>query len=202
MIIYGVRSPEILSEQSTTAECPNCNTKGSTKFIVFSRHAHVFWIPIFPAGKFGGSHCMHCDHFLEDKEMPTEIKREFDLIKQTTRIPIWQFAGLILIVCAILANLINTELDKNRAEKYLTAPLAGDIYEYTLDDDSYSTFKVMEVKDDSVLVCPNEYVVYRKSDIEELFQSDYYSDTLMYILSISQLQEMFSGNEIFGVKRE
>ncbi len=95
MIIYGSKAVHLTSEQSK-ATCPSCNTKGSLIVSVFRRHAHIFWIPLFPIGKKGFSQCQHCKNVLEEKEMPEPIKTEYNELKKSARGPFWQYIGLIL----------------------------------------------------------------------------------------------------------
>ncbi len=96
MIIYGSRAVHLKSAQLTAATCPSCKTKGSLILSLFRKHAHIFWIPLFPIGKKGFSKCQHCKHVLEDKEMPASIREQYNRLKQEAKGPIWQFVGLFL----------------------------------------------------------------------------------------------------------
>ncbi|SEK81845.1 hypothetical protein SAMN04487910_1204 [Aquimarina amphilecti] len=110
MIIFGSRSVYVTSKQSTGSICPSCGTKGSLRLIVFRRHVHVFWIPIFPIGKKGMSQCQHCKHVLNIKEMPEPIKQECITLKNKTKGPIWQFAGLGILIVMILWAALMTNM--------------------------------------------------------------------------------------------
>ena len=98
MLIYGTKAVHLKTEELKNSICPSCGTQGSLILSVFRKHAHVFWIPLFPIGKKGMSQCQHCKNLLEPKEMPETIKREYDNLKNKVKGPIWQFIGLVLIV--------------------------------------------------------------------------------------------------------
>ena len=102
MIIYGSKLAHLKSEQSRNTTCESCDSKGTVVFSVFSKHVHVFWIPLFPVGKKVFSECLHCKKVLKTKEMPNDFKQEYKIIKSDSKVPVWQFSGLILIVLIIL----------------------------------------------------------------------------------------------------
>lgn len=101
MIIYGSKAVHVKSTQPKTITCPSCGTKGSLVLSLYRKHAHIFWIPLFPIGKKGVSQCQHCKNVLEYKDMPAPIKEEFKILKSEAKGPIWQYAGLVLIAILI-----------------------------------------------------------------------------------------------------
>ena len=57
MIIYGSKAVHLKSAQPPTAVCPSCGQTGTTVLTQgYSKHAHVFWIPLFPIGRIGRDH--------------------------------------------------------------------------------------------------------------------------------------------------
>ncbi|MGB3182247.1 MAG: hypothetical protein WBB45_12705 [Cyclobacteriaceae bacterium] len=90
MLIYGSKATHLKSAQSKTATCDSCGTKGNVNMSVFSRHAHVFWIPVFPIGKTGASQCGHCKHTLTTREMPDDMKSEYKNLSADTSVPFWK----------------------------------------------------------------------------------------------------------------
>lgn len=111
MIIYGSKAVYVLSRRSKTCICPSCRTQGSIRLFVFRRHAHVFWIPLFPIGKKGMSQCEHCKKVLYTKEMPTPIKREYEILKSKAKGPIWQFTGLAILIVMVIWAFISVKLN-------------------------------------------------------------------------------------------
>ena len=200
MIVYGSKAVHLTSEQSQTAICPSCNTQGSLIFSVFRKHAHLFWIPLFPFGKNGVSECQHCKNVLDAKEMPEPIKRDFESLKDETKGPLWQFSGLILIALLMIwGNYSNTE-NKKLNLTYLASPKKGDVYEYKIEKRSYSTLKVIGITKDSVFITQNEYEISRKSKLYKIDKPENYSDW-SYGISMNDLKEMYDSGEIFDINR-
>ncbi|WP_108808265.1 zinc-ribbon domain-containing protein [Aquimarina spinulae] len=200
MIIYGGKTVHLKSERSKTTTCPSCGTQGSLILSVYRVHAHVFWIPLFPIAKKGTSQCQHCKNVLKTKEMPESVKREYDNLKNNAKGPIWQFAGLGLIVVLITWGIYAGREDKKLALEYLVSPWVGDIYEYKIKTGSYSTLKVMSVSNDSVFVSPNEYEISRMSKIYKINTPKNYSES-SYGISKNKLKEMYDSGEIFDINR-
>jgi len=200
MIVYGSRAVHLKSALLNTVTCESCGTKGSILLSLYRKHAHIFWIPLFPFGKTGVSQCQHCKSAFEKKEMPEPIEREYNRLKGETRGPIWQFAGIALIALLILwGNYASGQSDK-RNQEYIASPTKGDIYKYTMESGSYSTLKVTEVSKDSVFVCPNEYAIGKVSKIYKIDKSENYSK-MSYGISKDRIKEMFETGDILGVKR-
>jgi len=81
MIIYGTGVKQIKAARLNSVFCPNCGAEGSVIMHVFSRYAHVFWIPLFSLGKRGISECQHCKQALNVKEMPADLKAAYEYLK-------------------------------------------------------------------------------------------------------------------------
>ena len=119
MILFGSRAPLLKSAQSRTAACPHCGNHGTLVYSIYSKHAHIFWIPLFPMGRIGVAECRHCKYAMSPGEMPVQVKEEYTEIKKDKdiRIPIWQYTGLgiigLIIGFAIVMNTIEkrTELE-------------------------------------------------------------------------------------------
>lgn len=200
MIIYGSKAVHLKTAQSKTATCPSCGTQGSLTISVFRKHAHVFWIPLFPIGKKGVSQCQHCKNVLETKEMPEPTKREYENLKNETKGPIWQFAGLGVIAILIAWGSYASGEDKKLELEYIKSPQIGDIYEYKIETGSYSTLKVVSVTNDSVFVSPNEYEISRMSKIYKIDKPENYSGVSYGFLN-SKIKEMYDSGEIFDINR-
>ncbi len=200
MIIYGWRSAHLRTTKSQTATCPSCNTKGSTVISVYSKHAHIFWIPLFPYGKTGASQCQHCKYAMKLKEMPEEIKKEYKNLKMDVKPPIWQFAGLILFSFLVVWLIYAGKEGKKMDQEYLAAPAKGDIYEFKTESGYYSTLKVMQVTADSVIVSPNNYEMEKKSRLYKIEKPENYAE-FTYGISKENLKKMYEEEEIFDIER-
>ncbi|WP_103069149.1 zinc ribbon domain-containing protein [Aquimarina sediminis] len=198
MIIYGGKAVHLKSERSKKTTCPSCGTQGSLILSVYRMHAHIFWIPLFPTVKRGTSQCQHCKNILKTKEMPESLKRECESLKNNTKGPIWQFAGLGIIAVLITWGIYADGEDKKL--EYIASPQVGDIYEYKIEIGSYSTLKVIDVSNDSVFVSPNEYEINRKSKINRINTPKNYSKS-SYGISKNELKKMYDSGEIFDINR-
>tara|TARA_B110000211_G_C13895466_1_gene471477 strand:+ start:387 stop:848 length:462 start_codon:yes stop_codon:yes gene_type:complete len=145
MVIYGSRAVHINSVQSETTTCESCDSRGSLTINIFRKHAHIFWIPFFPFSKIGESECSHCKNVLEPKEMPEQLKREYDSIKSVSKGPVWQFAGLGLVAILIVYGNYASGINEKEELEYLNTPLTGDVYKYKTETGDYSTLKVVSV---------------------------------------------------------
>ncbi|WP_430908539.1 zinc-ribbon domain-containing protein [Maribacter sp. 2-571] len=200
MIIYGSKAVHLKSKQSKTTTCPNCRTIGSVVLSVYRRHAHIFWIPLFPIGKKGVSQCQHCKNLLKINEMPEPIKREYNALKKETKGPIWQFTGPGILTALVAWGVYAEGERKKRDMEYISAPMKGDIYEYKVASGSYSTLKVTRLSHDSVFVSPNDYEISKKSGLHTIDKSENYSDSI-YGISKNELREMYGSGVIFNIGR-
>ncbi len=104
--IYGSRKAHLVSAKSKTCTCQSCQRQGTLIFSIFRRHAHLFWLPLFPIGRIGYSVCEHCKNLLEKDEMPPHIRREYDHLNGNTKGPFWQYTGLFLFIISFVLPLI------------------------------------------------------------------------------------------------
>ncbi len=200
MIIYGSKTVHLDSVRLDTITCESCRTQGSIVLNVFRKHAHIFWIPLFPIGKRGLSECDHCKNVLEAKDMQEPLKSEYHRFKNNTKGPIWQFAGLAIIAVLIVwGNYASGQNEKLELE-YIVSPMEGDIYEYKIEARSYSTLKVMSVSNDSVFVSPNEYEISKMSKIHKIDKLENYPE-FSYGISRVKLKEMYDSGDIIGINR-
>lgn len=200
MIIYGSKAVRLNSAQSKVSICPGCGTQGSLVFSVYRRHAHIFWIPLFPIGMIGVSQCQHCNQLLEAKNMPENIRRDYEVLKNHTKKPLWQFAGLAIIVGLIIWGNISSSNGEKLEVNYLASPLTGDIYKYKIESKRYTTLKVVRVSNDSVFISPNEYETDKLTGVYKIDKQQNYSD-MVYGISKENLNAMHKRGEIYDVSR-
>lgn len=201
MIIYGSRSSHIKSVQLDKESCIHCGTPGSVVLSTYGRYAHIFWIPLFSLGRFSASQCQHCKQVLETKQMPPQIKAYHERNLAETRIPVWQFTGVVLLTVAVAFGVYANGVDKDEQAQLLKAPVAGDVYEYKTGDGAYTTFRIAEVGEDSLAVSFNNYEVNKITGLSKIDKEENYSDTL-YMLPRTELNEMFAAGEILDINRD
>ncbi len=95
MIIYGVKAVHLQSKQSQY-KCASCATEDSVLLSVYRKHAHVFWVPMFPLNKKVYSQCQHCKVVLEEVQMSEKQKKECVELKKESSGRFWQWTGAIL----------------------------------------------------------------------------------------------------------
>jgi hypothetical protein len=109
MIIYGSRNKQ-LAKEIINEKCNHFGKQNCIDMYVFQKYAHVFWIPFFSIGKTGVSQCDHCKQMLKLKEMPSDYRLAYDNLKAQTKIPIWMFSGVALIVFGIIFGTISEKI--------------------------------------------------------------------------------------------
>ncbi len=200
MIIYGSRSAHIGNIPSKSAKCENCNSERTITFNIFRRHAHIFWIPLFPIGKTGVAECSYCKQVLRKNEMPETLKREYVKARNIAKGPKWQYAGLFLILALFVFVGFSSKISRNNEAKYITEPLIGDVYSYKTETNQYSTMKVDSVSNDSVFVYLNNYEIGRKSKIYKIEKADRYSENT-YAYSKKEIIALYEEKTIVSIDR-
>jgi hypothetical protein len=200
MIIYGRRSSTIKAAELTNEKCPSCQTQGSLIMGIYSRYAHIFWIPMFPIGKTGISQCQHCKQVLKLNEMPAELKYHYQTLKAQSNVPKWQFIGLIIIAFLVIMTIISTHVGKKNEAQYLATPQCGDIYKYKSDNGNYSTWKLTKITKDSLAVALNNYEITKITGIYKIDKPENYSDSSVW-MSKTEVSKMYSEGKIFGINR-
>src|SRR5687768_16490046 len=200
MIIYGSRSSHVKSVQLQNESCPHCQTPGSVVVSTYARYGHIFWVPIFSLGRTSVSECRHCKQVLELKQMPAQVRAYHERNLAETRVPVWHFSGLALVMVAIVFGVFNNQLERERQAKFLESPLAGDVYQYKTKGGSYTLFKIAEVGSDTLIVRFNDYEVNQLSGLYTIDKLENYSDKTYY-LSKMELKEMFAAGNIADINR-
>jgi len=165
MIIYGSRATHLKSELLRNAVCAHCDTRGQMTASVYSRHAHVFWIPFFPIGRPGAIECQHCHKGFKPKELNEQAKMEYKNFKSTTRTPIWKFAGLALVALFIGWGFYSSKMKEDKVADLVKSPMMFDKYTYKTAENNFSTFKVVQVFKDSIYINYNNYETDKRSGL-------------------------------------
>ncbi len=199
MIVYGRRATA-LKTQVLFEPCPNCRTTNSVQITVYQRYAHIFWIPMFPIGKTGVSVCANCRQVLKLADMTPDLHLAYDHIKSSTRIPIWHFSGLALIVVAIIAVSISEKNKAEKVSKLILNPQKGDIFELKIKDTIYTLYKVLKVEKDTVFFAANKYQTDQETGLDDLQKKPFDTDSV-YGVPKTALIEMNRKEEIIDIDR-
>jgi len=132
--------------------------------------------------------------------MPAQIRAYHLRNLAETRLPLWQFAGVALLSVGIGFSVFANNLDKEVQAERVKSPMAGDVYELKTNEGAYTTFRIVNVKMDTIAVHLNNYEVKTVSGINKLDKDENYSDST-YLIPVSTLQEMFTAGEIVDINR-
>ena len=199
MIFFGTGSASLDAVKAKNTTCQHCNNQDTVYINIYRRHAHVFWIPVFPIGKSGSSFCTHCKETLAPKQMPEALKMQYKNIKGNAKGPIWQFSGVLLFVFLIVFAFYSNGRDKEKTQIYLSNPVIGDVYEYKADSGSYSTMKLEKITSDSLYL--NDYEISKKSRLYKIDKVENYSD-VTYGYSKSEMSQMQKDGIILEINRD
>lgn len=198
MIIYGRRGTHLKSGRLSHVTCPQCGTTGSMTGSVFGQYAHIFWIPLFPIGKTGGTQCQHCKQVLKEKEMTPAVRAGYQGLVKETKVPIWNFAGLVIVAILITYGSYASGETAKVEEGYFKAPAKGDLYQ-VLVEGNYTTFRVEEVNTDSLLVSWNNYGVTKATGLYKIDKDENYSEPVS--MARSEVVEMKGAKKIYHIVR-
>lgn len=197
MYIIGHKSIS-LAKEMVQDKCPNCGSMYSIEMNVFQKYVHLFYIPYLPAGKTGISQCSQCGQVLTDKEMPANLKEAYQQLKSKTKIPIWMFSGLVLIILLILYQLNNEQRQQKAIAQSMDKLVDGNVLELKFEKNNFTLYKIHRINGDSVLIRANEYESTTAEGLKDIVDSAYVND-LRY-LSKSELKKMANEGTVIGVR--
>ncbi len=100
--VQGTGSSVIGTYELAGVRCASCNAPGAVAVTVYSRYAHLFWIPLFPFRKVAVSQCNRCEQTLEQYQWPAAYQEPGQELIRQARLPLTNFAGLLLIALLLL----------------------------------------------------------------------------------------------------
>ena len=200
MIIFGSRATHLRSQKMPTASCPNCKTKGSLTASIFSKHAHVFWIPTFPMGRTGVFECQNCHMGFKKKSLGDDAKLEYKNINGTVKTPIWKFSGLALLAILIGFVIYSGKMKDEKVAEYVQNPAMYDTYTFKTESNYYSTFKIVEVFKDSIYVNYNTHETDKLSGVRKIDLKKNYENQI-YVLTNAEINSMFDAGHIENIDR-
>lgn len=200
MIVYGSRSTHLKSDKLRNVTCPNCQTKDSLTASTYGRHAHIFWIPLFPMGKTGIFECQHCHKGFKKNELGEDGKLAYKNFLTDVKTPLWKFSGLGIIALLFCWGAFSSKMTEDKVAELVESPAMYDKYTFKTETNSYSTFKVVEVFADSIYVNHNDYEIDRVSSISKIDKEENYPDDI-YVISTDEILEMYAAGDIEDIER-
>lgn len=202
MVIYGLNSSHLRTEPLPGVACPSCSAAQSMQVSVFSRYAHVYWIPFFPFGKTAVAQCNTCNLTWEGKALPEAAREQTRDLKKQTRLPLWTWSGVGLVAAGLAWAAVAGTQNARADAAYLAAPHPGDIYTVRESDKdpNYSLLKVVGVKGKTVDVVANDFQIDNSHPIDELNAPAKYSKN-SFSLTQFELQIMKNKGQLTDVDR-
>jgi hypothetical protein len=157
---------------------------------------------MFPIGKKGFSLCEHCKHTMEVKEMPDDLRREYNLLKSETKPPVWQFSGLGLIFVLAMGGTYYNGEDKKQELKYLASPMKGDTYEYIDEEGGYTAMRVARTDKDSVYMYLNMYNINKVTAVSDIDKDENYMTDFEQGYAKTELKRMYDKGQINDIRRK
>lgn len=200
MIIYGTGSTKV-KEEAIFNKCSTCGNTNTITTYVYAKYVDIFWIPVFPLGKYVSTQCSHCKQVLQEKEMTPDLKQTVMPVKNSSKTPLKAFSGLIVIGLLIVGGGVMAAMAGKDTEKYAATPVVGDRYYYKAEDGSFSTMKVIELSADSLFFFLNDYTIDKKSKIRTIDITNNYDTTEYYGYSKQEISTMLKDKTVFQIKR-
>jgi hypothetical protein len=195
MIIYGYREARLQTKTFEDGFCTRCGQKGTMTCTVFSRHAHIMWIPLFPYRKRMVLWCRHCEQEFHWNEMPPALQNQLNEFRKSCKAPFWQWTGLLFLVVFIFNNILSVQRDNKRRDSYYESPQLNDVYCLKYDE-GYSLMYIDEIRNDSVFFISNDYIAKKHSSAKKLHRPDFYDADTCYGYSKEELNEHYYGRKI------
>ncbi|UYZ59492.1 hypothetical protein [Hymenobacter latericus] len=181
--------------------CHSCGTPDALRLSVLGRYAHVYWVPLFPFGKTGGTQCVHCQQVLRANELPPQLRPQFEAAKERARVPKWHFAGLALLALIIVGSFASDYAQHRNDQQLLEHPRVGDRYHVKTDEPGfYTLLKVVQVNGNSLRLQQNSYQTNRQSEVAGLDKPANY-DAESFDLTQYDLQIMHQQDKLVEVAR-
>ena len=169
-------------------------------FSIFGRYAYLYWIPIFPLTKKGVSECTNCNITLEPKEMNDQLKLAYQNANGNAKTPITYWIGTLIIASLIGFGIYSSNQHDKDVVDYIEFPKTGDVVEYK-SDVFYTTFKIIEVTNDSIFVIDNNYEIESQSAINKIdIKSNYTTEP--YSISRERFKELFADKTLLDINRD
>ncbi len=146
MIVYGYRSSNRGAE-AFQMTCSNCQCPQSVA-VYFQKYAHICWIPIFPLSRYFSVVCPHCKYAMTDKEVKNQKpEMVYEIEAKNRSIPVWTFAGAMIIAIAVAIGFIQNERTKAQISEFKASPHAGDVVLVETNSQGKKLYQMMLIED-------------------------------------------------------
>ena len=190
--IYGWNNFKLRTKRPLEMSCYNCNKVGQTNVIKYVKFAHFMWVPIFPYKIINEFECVHCRSVLEYGEMDAEMKLSYRSFVSRTP-PIWSFSGIIILLGVFIYSFISNLPDKKKLVSMINSPEVERIFDYKVDDETYSTFKICSFDDKVLMVVYNKFQADNVMEMDRLSEPNFFDQDTIVIEKKELLEQVESG---------
>lgn len=145
--------------------------------------------------------CQHCHKGFKKKELGEDGKMEYKNFLGDVKTPLWKYSGLAIIALFIAWMTYSDKQKEEKVSVLVEKPAMYDKYTFKTDSNSYSTFKIVEVFNDSVYIHQNDYEIDKLSAIYKIDKEENYPNDI-YVVSKEEMQELYEAGDIVDIKRE
>ncbi|KPE52840.1 hypothetical protein [Chryseobacterium indologenes] len=202
MIIFGLRSGNLKSDDGPLADCAHCHSSKTVHLHFYVRYIHIFWIPLIPLYKTGISQCSHCKQSLDKAQMSPQLLAGYAAARKKTRIPLKYYSWPIIAFLFILFALFAVLFENKDTKAWLQQPKSGDIYEMK-EDGRYALYRVKAIKGDSIFMNPHKFTAEKLSELRKL-KNDHpesYSDSAIG-LTRHELEVLYTSKVLKKISRK
>jgi hypothetical protein len=201
MIIYGTNGTHLRTDPAPGPACPACGIGNTLRTSLFSRYAHIYWVPLFPYQKVAVVQCGACGW--DTTAPPAELAPAVRELKKEISHPFWTWSGLGALALLVVGSYLLSIRDHHQDEALLAAPRSGDVYTVRSDSantHAYSLLKVRRVQGNSVELLANKFQTRDSNPFPKLDQGSYYNPE-PFIITRLDLQIMRRKGALTDVDR-
>jgi hypothetical protein len=204
MIFYGTRSSNIKNGELRNVTCPHCQTNVSMNYSVYSKYAHIYWIPFFPIGKTNIIECRSCKASYDLATVDQSIKEKFkkEQEQNPAKTPLTHYSLLMGIGVLMILGTISVFKDSSDTEEFAKNPKVGDVFYEALSNGHFSTSKITKITKDSILVLQNNKESVEKKNVSTQ-SAEEANFTMEWGFSKKKYTELATkGDSIYRIERE
>ncbi len=199
LFLIGTKDSNIKNGFIRNEKCPKCQIENTLIFSIFRRYVYITLIPLFPVGKTVNIECTTCKNRFNYDDLSIEGQEKLRNEKLTSSI--WMFLGTIILFLFLVYCINNYIQNKNSLKVLINEPAIGDVYNLKFSNGYYSTFKIDKITNDSIYTTYNNFDAYMPYDVDDLDQTENYSNKKVSY-SKRQLLELYQNGEIIKIRHK
>ena len=200
MVYFGTKQTYTASEKAHNRYCSNCDQYDTITLNIYHKYLYFFGISIIPLGKTGNACCTNCKNLLDEETTPELIKFQYNNLKNKIKKPTRQILlGIVLIITAITFSLANKKTNQKELN-FLASPHIGDVYQYKVNEGSYSTMKINNVEGEFLHITLNNQKTNSINNIKSIDIPKNYSNEITAFEN-QKIYDMYNAGKIIQISR-